>query len=842
MLHCRSMYITLTGDQALQKLGSSIKGLSDTELSQRREEYGFNELPAKKKSLLRLFFSQFNDVMVYILFVALGISLFMPFLEGGGELHLESFLDAAVIAAILLLNAVLGFVQEYKAEEAIEMLQKLTSPHARVRRGGEEMVISSRELLPGDIVILESGDKISADARIITESHLEVNESSLTGESSAVDKMTDTLEDHGKTPLGDQRNMVFSGTLVTRGYAECVVTAIGVQTEIGKIAKLVSETDFPETPLQKRMAQLGKTLGAIVLALCMAIFAVGLLEDMPFAEILLITVSLAVSAVPEGLPAVVTVCMSMGVRRMAKKNALVRRLEALETLGSVTVICADKTGTITQNKMSVVKSWLNSDRYDEQYLGQIAASCNRAQLPDIGDPTEIGLLEFGKRVGSDRLPIDVEDVPFSSEDKYMQTRHGDKVFLKGAPEKIFEMSVDETDEILTINEELAAKGLRVLACAEKVGDSVHFVGLIAMEDPPRETAKEAIEKALQAGIRTIMITGDNPKTAAAIAEQVGITGDVLKGTDLNTLSKAALRERLKTVSVFARVSPEHKLQILEALQSENEIVAMSGDGVNDAPALKGAHVGIAMGKVGTEVAREASSIVLADDHYATIVEAIHEGRRIYDNIKKFVMFLLRTNFDELLFISTCIFIGYPLPYLALHILWINLMTDSLPALALGMEKAEPDTMQRPPRDASEHLLHGETGRLVFAAFFGFATSFALYTWLLKAGTPIVEARSVAMTLAILFELFTVVSMRSKKPIWKIGFFSNPWMIGAVLVPFSMQFLLLFTPMSDLFRLTNITLVEWTEVLVICIFAFGVFEAIKFLPSSKRSTTSLQKAS
>ncbi len=824
------MFTSLSADDALSKLGSSIKGLSDTEISSRRDQYGFNELPSKKRSLILLFLSQFNDVMVYILFVALAISLAMPFLENGGHPHLESFLDAAVIAAILILNAVLGFIQEYKAEEAIKMLQKLTSPHTRIRRGGEEKVISSRDLLPGDIIILESGDKISADARIITESHLEINESSLTGESAAVDKTVDTLENHGKTPLGDQRNMVFSGTLVTRGYAECVVTAIATQTEIGKIAKLVSETEFPETPLQKRMAQLGRMLGSVVLLLCMGVFAVGMFEQMPFVEILLIAVSLAVSAVPEGLPAVVTVCMAMGVRRMATKNALVRRLEALETLGSVSVICADKTGTITQNKMSVIKTWLNSDKYDEKYLGQIVASCNRAQLPNIGDPTEVGLLEFAKAAGSERLPIDDEQVPFSSEVKYMQTRHGDKIFLKGAPEVIFDMSIDETEAILQTNLELASQGLRVLACAEKVGEEVHFVGLIAMEDPPRETAKESIEQAAAAGIRTVMITGDNPDTAKAIASQVGISGDVMHGTTLNKLTVKQLQKELKTVSVFARVSPEHKLKILEALKEQDEVVAMSGDGVNDAPALKGAHVGVSMGKVGTEVAREASSIVLADDHYASIVTAVKEGRRIYDNIKKFVMFLLRANFDELLFITTALLLGLPIPYLPVHILWINLMTDGLPALALGMEPAEKDIMKRKPRNPKEHLLAGQEGRLLFSAVFAFGVAFLFYLWQLSSGIPTNEARTTTLTFAIFFELLLAHSTRSEKPLWRIGFFSNKWMLWGTAIPLAFQMILLFTPLGSFFHLTAITPIEWIEILLLALGSFAVFEIIKLIPT------------
>jgi len=828
------MYASATCENVLAQLKSSLEGISDKEVLLRREQYGLNDFPIKKKSLVLLFISQFNDVMVYILFVALGISLAMPFLENGGQPHAESFLDAAVIGAIILLNAILGFVQEYKAEESIEMLQKLSSPHARVRRNGEELIIPSKELVPGDIVIMEAGDKISADARIINESHLEVNESSLTGESHVVDKTSEAIAGTKKLALSQQRNMIFSGTLVTCGYAECVVTAIGLTTEIGKIAKLVSETDFPETPLQKRMAQLGSMLGAVVLGLCMIVFAVGIYESMPFVEILLIAVSLAVSAVPEGLPAVVTVCMAMGVRRMAKKNALVRRLEALEALGSVTVICADKTGTITQNKMSVVRTWLNSDAYDEKLLGQIASSCNRAQLPNIGDPTEVGLLEFAKKQDSERLPIDDEEVPFSSEVKYMQTRHGERVFLKGAPETIFSMSIDETEAILKTTEELASKGLRVLACAEKKDGVVHFVGLIAMEDPPRETAKESILEANAAGIRTIMITGDNPKTALAIAQAVGIEGDVMHGAELDSLSAEELSAALEHIGIFARVSPEHKLKILDALQKNNEIVAMTGDGVNDAPALKGAHVGVAMGKVGTEVAREASSIVLADDHYATIVTAIREGRRIYDNIKKFVMFLLRANFDELLFITTVLLLGMPLPYLPVHILWINLMTDGLPALALGMEPAEKDIMQRKPRDADEHLLAGQGGRLMFSAFFAFAIAFLFYLWQLSSGIPLDEARTTTLTLAILFELLLAHSVRSEKPLWEIGFFTNKWILWGTAIPFVFQLILLFTPLRDFFHLTSITVVEWLEIAVLSLGAFAVFELMKLIPERNKA--------
>ena len=824
------MYASATHENVLEKLESSLHGISGEQVLKRRTQFGLNELPTKKKSLITLFFSQFQDVMVYILFAALGISILIPFVENGGHPTPESFLDAAVIFAILLLNAVLGFVQEYKAEEAIAALAKLSAPHARVRRDGKEQIIDSKDLVPGDIVIVEAGDRIAADGRIVSHSHLRVNESSLTGESHAVDKTDDVMQSD-RLPLAEQHNMVFSGTLVTRGFAEYVVTATAVHTEIGKIAKLVSETEFPETPLQIKMAKLGKMLGLVVLVLCAVIAGIAVYQQLHFTEILLITVSLAVSAVPEGLPAVVTVCLAMGVRRMTKHNALVRRLESLETLGSVTVICSDKTGTITQNKMKVIDTWVAKGE-SRDLLAQISASCNRAKLPDIGDPTEIGLLEFAQTQKAKRLNVDEEEVPFTSESKYMQTRHGDLVFLKGAPEKIEQLVEADYPDMLQADEEFASRGLRVLACAVKENGVLRIVGLIAMEDPPRDTAKEAIAQARSAGIRTIMITGDNLKTAEAIAEQVGIEGKAYHGNDIEQMTTQQLIVALESASVFARVSPVHKLKILDALQETGEVVAMSGDGVNDAPALKGAHIGIAMGKTGTEVAREASSIVLADDHFATIVAAVAEGRRIYDNIKKFVIFLLRTNFDELLFILTCIVLGLPLPYLALHILWINLMTDSLPALALGMEDPEPDIMKRKPRHPDEHLLHGEFGRLVLAAVVGFAVSFTLFLWLLSTGKPVVEVRSVTMTLAIVFELFIVISMRSTKPIWHIGFFSNRYMIGAILITLLLQCILIFSPLATIFHLTAISVKELLLVIGISLGGFIFFEAIKLLPYKK----------
>jgi len=831
------MYPSLSEDDVLKRLHTSLKGLSKKEVFSRRKEFGWNALPHKKRSLLMLFLRQFNDILVYILIAALALSVATPFLEGGA-LTFESFLDAIVIGAILILNAVLGFIQEYKAEEAIKMLQKLTSPHVRVRRGGGERIIESRELVPGDIVILEAGDIVSADGRIIHESHLRVNESSLTGEHEAVSKNT-KIEKGPPRSLAEQENMVFRGTLVTRGSAEVVITATGLHTEIGKIAKLVSETEFPETPLQKRMKQLGKLLGAVVLVLCLAVVGVGMLKEMHFLDILLIGVSLAVSAVPEGLPAVVTVCLALGVRRMVKKNALVRRLDSLETLGSVTIICADKTGTITENKMKVVETWTEGGgkKGDEKLMALVLASCNRAQWPKLGDPTELGLLAFACVLGVEREKFDKEEVPFTSEDKYMQTKHGRKSYLKGAPEVIVKMCDDvNKKEVLNKTEGFARDGLRVLAAAIKEQGKIRFLGLVALEDPPRKGVKEAIQEAKDAGIRTIMITGDNIVTAKAIAAQVGIGGEAMLGEELATLSKKELKKHLITTSIFARVSPAHKLQILDALRSRGQIVAMSGDGVNDAPALKGAHVGIAMGKNGTEVAREAASIVLADDHYSTIVNAIREGRRIYDNIKKFILYLLRANFDELLLIMMVLILGMPLPYLPIHILWINLMTDGLPALALGMEKAEPDIMKRPPRNPKEHLLSGEWGRLVIAGLWAFGMAFLFFLWQLQNGVPLIEARTTTFTLAVVFELFLAFNVRSRRPLWEIGFFSNKWLLGAVTVPILLHLMLLYTPLNVFFRLVPLSLLEWVEILILAFSGFVVFELMKLIPKRSLALT------
>lgn len=841
------MYYFESIESVLQAIKSSPQGIAETEVDRRRAEDGWNELPQKKQSLLLLFLRQFNDILVFILIGALLIAGFMPFFEGE-EITIRSFFDAFIIFAILLLNAVLGFVQEYKAEEAISGLQKLSSPHCRVRRDGQECIVPSRELVRGDVVIIEAGDRISADGRLIVVSHLEMNESSLTGESLPDAKQLQEVAEG--TPIADQTSMVFAGTLVTRGSGEYVITSTGIHTQIGQVAQLVSEAKTQKTPLEERMEHLSKMIGVFVLALCALLVLLGLWRGMSLLEVLIFGVSLAVSAVPEGLPAVVTVCLALGVRRMTKANVIVRKLQSLETLGSVTIICSDKTGTITENRMKVRELWVDlpsshpDAKKEEALLVQIAASCNRAKLPDLGDPTEIGLLEAAQEKGVERLDIDEEEVPFTSEEKYMQTRHksasGDSlVFLKGAPEKIVSLcSQVHNATVLQHNKEMASRGLRVLGCAVRQGGQTRFVGLVGMEDPPRVGIPEAAAVAKRAGIRTVMITGDNLDTAMAIAKRVGIEGRGMEGRDLDALSPEQLQKIVREVGVYARVSPAHKLRILEALQANGEVVAMSGDGVNDAPALKGANVGVAMGKNGTEVAREAASIVLTDDNYATIVQAVREGRHLYDNIRKFILFLMHTNFYELLLFAVVIVAGLPMPYLPIHILWINLMTDGLPALALAVEAEEPDIMMRKPRSRKEHIFSGRWSTLILGAVVPCIVSFGLFVWELRNGASLDEARTLMFTYAILFEVLFTFSIRTLQPVWRTSLFSNRWLLAAVCVPLLLHLLLLYTDLHSLFSLTPLTLSEWGLLLLLVVASFMVFEFLKVV----RSMRAMQKNS
>jgi P-type Ca2+ transporter type 2C len=809
-------------DEVLAELNSSSAGLTDDEAEARAAEGGLNELPEAPRSVWRMIGRQFHDVLIYILIGALALSVAAPILEEGTP-TLESFLDAFVIAAILVSNAILGFVQEWKAEGAIAELARLSGSTARVRRGGTERSLPSRDLVPGDVVLLDAGDRVPADARLLAAAHLRVDESSLTGESLPVPKDPKPVDEDA--PVAEQRSMLFGGTLVTRGSGEAVVTATGPGSEMGRIAELVGQTVLPQTPLQAQLAKLSKAMGAAVLLLCGVVVVFGVVRDMALIDTLLVAVSLAVSAVPEGLPAVVTVCFALGVRRMADHNALTRRLDSLETLGSVTVICADKTGTITGNRMEVVATWTPCTE-DAPQLAVIGASCNRAALPNLGDPTEVALLRHAASLDIERRPIDHEDVPFTSEGKYMQTRHGAATYLKGSPERILALCDSPPDGVADRAIEWAGRGLRVLAAAER-SDRTRFIGLWGLEDPPRDGVRGAVEEARRAGIRTVMITGDNTRTAQAVARAVGIDADQAReGKDLDRLTPLELADCVREVSVFARVVPENKIAICQALQLQGEIVAMSGDGVNDAPALKAAHVGVAMGERGTEVAREAAAIVLTDDHFATIVRAVREGRRLHDNIRKFVLFLLRANFDELLLILTAVAFELPLPFLAVHILWINLMTDGLPALALGTEAADEDIMDRPPRPADDGLLHKEWGRLAWMATLSYAVVLGWFLWSLRGGGDIEHVRATTLTLAILIELLVAMSSRSRLPLWRVGLFGNRWLLAAMAVVFAMHLVLLYTPLSIAFQLAPLTLTDWAAVGACALLAFAGVEVIK----------------
>lgn len=819
----------------LNDFGIPSTGLTDDDVRNLHRKFGFNELPEVKKSLLKLFLTQFQDVMVYILMGAAAVSVLVPYFHAG---HMDSaeLIDAGVIMLIVILNAVFGFLQEWRAENAIAMLQKLSAPTVKVRRSGIIRFVPSREVVPGDIVLVEAGDRLSADARLIASSSLEVDESSLTGESVPVPKSVFEKIEHG---FAFSPGILFSGTLVTRGSGEAIVTATGLSTEIGKITSLMLSYETPKTPLELELNQTGKRIGIIVLVLCVFIFIAGLLQGLPAIDIFFTVVSLAVAAVPEGLPAIATVCLAIGVQRMAKKHALIRKMDAVETLGAVTVICADKTGTMTQNKMAVQDVW-TLDPGERDTALRIASSCNRAELPDIGDPTEIALLKSAAESSIERLEIDEEELPFTSEAKYMVTTHtydGVSIrYLKGAPEVIARfLTPDIASRVLAQAEAFSTKGLRVLATAMGPVDAVKFVGLVTMMDPPRAGVHDAILLAKSAGIRTLMITGDHPATALTIARSVGIeSSGVMTGVELDSADDDTLRSRLHTVSVFARVQPAHKARILIALESMGEIICMGGDGVNDAPALKRAHVGVGMGLNGTAVAREASAMVLTDDDFSTIVSAIEEGRRIYDNIRKFVLFLMRSNAGEVMIIAGAILLQMPLPLLPLHILWINLVTDSFPALALAAEPGEAGIMKRQPRKREQGIFYGEWFSLGLSAVLNAVLALSVFKLsLFHFPGDIDMARSAALTTTIVYQMALAFSTRTRSSAFTVSPFQNRWLLFAVFVSIVLHVLLLLTPLSVIFSVKAIPLLLWEEIIGGALLSFVIFETYKVLPQRWR---------
>ena len=711
-------------------------GLSEKEVEERKKHFGENKLADKKKeSIFIKFIKQFNDFMIIILIIASIISALVSKMDRSGD-----YIDSVIIIAIVVLNAIMGVVQEAKAEKSLEALKTMTAPLAKVRRNGKILTIKAEEVLPGDIVLLEAGNYVPADARLIKTSNLKVEEASLTGETLPVLKDENAILDKD-VPIGDMLNMVFSSCIVVNGHAEAIVTETGMNTKVGKIANMIIEDKAPETPIQRKLAEVGKTLGIACLIICALIFVIGLFKKIPPIEMFMTSVGLAVAAIPEGLPAIVTIVLSIGVTKMARKNSIIRKLPAVETLGGASVICSDKTGTLTQNKMQVVQMYSVGAKENKILeLGTMCTDVNieskDGKLIGIGEPTEVAIVNAALERNINKLELykfknRVNDIPFDSTRKMMTTVHrdGDEYIsiTKGAPDvllkkctKYFDgnnelaISSNIIEKIEQNNNKMAEKALRVIAVAYKKINNMSnikeedlvFVGLIGMIDPPREGVKEAVATCKKAGIKIVMITGDHITTAKAIAQDLGILKKydlAITGGELKNIPQNILERDIMKYSVFARVSPEDKVRIVKAYQSTGAVVAMTGDGVNDSPALKNANIGIAMGKNGTDVAKNAADMVLADDNFVTIVEAVKQGRNIYDNIRKAIHFLISTNIGEIVTIFMGLVLGLKSPLLAIQLLWINLVTDSLPAIALGLEPINKDIMNKKPRDSKKGL-------------------------------------------------------------------------------------------------------------------------------------------
>ena len=861
--------------QVLTELESSReRGLSRGEAEARLTRYGPNRLEqTRKKSLPLRLLGQLKDPMILVLLAAAGLSLW----AGGGE----DWLDAAIILGIVAVNACISLSQEDSAQRALEALRQMSAPQARAIRDGREVRLDAQALVPGDIIRLEAGDLVPADGRILEAAGLETDESALTGESAPVSK-----EAAGPlpqdTPLAERVNMVAASTVVTRGRCLCVVTATGMDTEVGWIAGLLLEKGESKTPLQKKMGEISATLSFVCLCVCAVMFGVGALQGRDLLGMFLTAVSLAVAAIPEGLPAIVTIVLAMGVGRMAKRRAIVKKLPAVETLGCAGVVCSDKTGTLTQNKMTVTEVWTPQGKGRQEALA-IAALCSDAVLTwrgktpvCTGDPTEAALVEAAARDGLDKAQLEAQyprkgELPFDSQRKLMTTIHarpggGFRVLVKGAPDVLAarcRLSPELFRWVNARNEAMADRALRVLgvACREleflprelnsrTLEQELTFVGLIGMMDPPRPEAKRAVEQCFAAGIRPVMITGDHKLTAVAVARELGIyrPGDLaVTGEDLDFLPQSALEEEVERFSVYARVSPEHKMRIVKAWQANEKVVAMTGDGVNDAPALKTADIGCAMGRSGTDVAKGAADMILTDDNFATIVAAVEEGRSIYANIKKAIHYLLSCNIGEILTIFCATALRFPqMPLTPVQLLWLNLVTDSLPALALGVENAEEGIMEQPPRDASASLFAGGfafrlawqgvmVGALTLAAWFlGWAV--------LPQGGP-GAANTMAFATLTLSQLFHAFDVRSEKAsLFHIGLWSNPSMNKAFLIGLAMQLAVLcLPPLQLVFGTVVLTLPQWGTVLGLALTPVAVCEIVKAVGRSKKRIGSKEPA-
>ncbi len=882
------MWFSKSQKDVLNELGvNPATGLSEDEVKKRLEQFGLNKLKGKpKKSILTLFLSQLKDMLIYVLLASAVITFII-----------HEYADSIIILLVIVLNAVIGVIQEFKAEKAVEALQKMTTPKSLVRRGGKAIEINSEEVVPGDIVILDAGRYVPADMRLIESANLQIEESALTGESVPTNKNADKIFSDPKTPVGDKANMAFLSTLVTYGRGEGIVVATAMDTEIGKIAKILEADNEEMTPLQKRLDELGKILGFLAIGICLLIFVIALIQGRDLFEMFLTAISLAVAAIPEGLAAIVAIVLALGVTRMSKINAIVKKLPAVETLGSVNIICSDKTGTLTQNKMTVVKQYTLNNLSDVEITAKnLTAAPDSAELikslvlcsdatyengQGTGDPTEIALIILGDKFNLTKNQLNmkhkrVSENPFDSDRKLMSTLNvegnGYRVHTKGAIDNILKLSttalvngkaVPLTDELkadyLRIAETMSDSALRVLGVAYKDTSSIippedmerdlTVIGLVGMIDPPRLEVKDSIREAKMAGIRPIMITGDHKNTAVAIAKELGIAEAIeqsITGSEIDELSDEQFASQINNYRVFARVSPEHKVKIVRAFKAQGNIVSMTGDGVNDAPSLKFADIGVAMGITGTDVAKGASDMILTDDNFTTIVHAIEEGRNIYNNIKKSVIFLLSCNLGEVITIFLSILLNWPIPLLATQILWINLITDSLPAIALGIDPGDRDVMKQKPRNPKESFFAQGSGvrAVVGGVLIGIFTLIAFYYGLWEHGyqlgsgmlskekleEAIPYARTMAFVVLAASQLFYSLSMRNtKKSIFKIGLFSNKFLIGAIVIGILLQLLVISIPvLATAFGVHSISLLDWCIVLGFALIPLIVNEIIKVL--------------
>ena len=858
------MWETLRKEEVERKLNTDFsKGLNTDEVLKRQNQYGKNELEnSKKEGIIIKFFKQFNDFMIIILIMASIVSAGISWYQGEND-----YIDSIIIIAIVVLNAIMGVLQEAKAEKSIESLKKMTPQMSKVIRNGKEIEIPSETLTVGDIVILEAGNRVPADGRIIENFNLKVEESSLTGETESIEKDGNVICKKD-IPLGDIINMVFMGSTVVNGHAKVVVTEIGMDTKVGKIANMLIESEAPETPIQKKLNQVGKILGVICLIICLVIFVIGIIKKIPPMEMFMTSVGLAVAAIPEGLPAIVTIMLSLGVTKMAKRNSIIRKLPAVETLGSSNVICSDKTGTLTQNKMKVVEIKAENPNF----AMELATMCtdskienNNGKVEVVGEPTENALIEVAYKNKLDKMQLyqampRVNEIPFDSTRKMMTTIHKlengkYRVITKGAPDVLLNRCIGtQKEKILRENEKMANKALRVISVAykdieslpnkissETVENQLKFVGLIGMIDPPREGVKEAVETCKKAGIKTVMITGDHIATAKAIAEKIGIytkRDKAITGEELDKLKQETLEKEIQNYTVFARVTPEHKVRIVKAWQKNGAVVAMTGDGVNDSPALKSADIGIAMGKGGTDVAKNAADMILVDDNFVTIVDAVKQGRNIYDNIRKAIHFLIATNIGEIVTIFMGLVLGIQSPLLAIQLLWINLVTDSLPAISLGLEPPEKDIMERKPVDSKKGIFaDGLWSKIILEGIMlGMLTLIAFSIGNKYYGVEV--GRTMAFISMGLLELVHSFNIKSEKSIFKTGILENKFLIGSFVLGLLVQTIVVVIPaLANIFDVVSLNSTQWLITLAISLLPIPIMELQKRI---NRMNTKSQK--